>query len=807
MKKHWMMVLVALAALFAAAGCGEKPKPGNEGAKPSVLPWNGTDSPRAASGTEAPVREKPAVVKTESGSVNRDNPIATLCGVTLDIVPAMLADGPLNISVSKLADTTENGVRCENYELDVGTHDRFDVPIEVTFPCTVSADTDPAVEHYNEETGAWDSLICFKDEAKGTVSAYFGSFSEARVSYLPVGLNPKIFMVCTDPDNPFAPQIGVAAGYWEILQHINPAVYGDEVIKFRDDPANYAVELPKLDPNMTADAAYQAFTKVNTLWTFCDPMINIGIASLPQESQSRVVKFMIDNSESLGNAMNAVPFIMMGTQLAFDLHNGDQESAAVNLFKNMITSSGTIYSLATGYSHLGFTLSFFGVALFGMELDYFIDAAKAEQAANVKAVFDTYYGKTEPLDAHHWYKVFENAYWKNDGNADKAMRAVKDAVDAYCNKFWVEVYNEGLEAFWETLGDSEYRKMFMHATPEQKKALTEQQKARVWNLIEKKSMKIIQRFLIEQLQDNTRKKLHSFTEPYNKPRSLTIRETVPPEGAARLTGYTLCLGTQGVPFPDWHVNIPEDEELREGWMTFFDFTVYGYLKMGMPNQVLFYKDEEDFRAGKKPEYSFNFEPDGPITLVDINFGNMNPALEPFMGDWSRGTQPENIVNLKLSHTNDRVAVVVINAEGPTTYICRYQVGPRGLECINSHLPGGGISCSLHGDELVIDTFDGDTYGYERGARKAASPDPFFGDWVDAGGERFQLWLGKMGKYVSLVMNDLSMSPDYTIEGKSFSFKETLLYGGTITLTLQDDGSLRMTGAAGNRTLVKKHREE
>lgn len=82
-----------------------------------------------------------------------------------------------------------------------------------------------------------------------------------------------------------------------------------------------------------------------------------------------------------------------------------------------------------------------------------------------------------------------------------------------------------------------------------------------------------------------------------------------------------------------------------------------------------------------------------------------------------------------------------------------------------------------------------------------------GDWVDAGGERFHLWLGMIGKYVSLLMNDLSMSPNYTIEGQSFSFKEELLYGGTITLTLQDDGSFRMTGAAGTRTLVKKHGEE
>lgn len=577
---------------------------------------------------------KPAAEKTENGSVSKESPKATLCGVTLDVVPEMLEGGTKQVAVSKLAETTEDGVRCENYELDMGTHEKFEVPIEVTFPCKISAGYDPTVEHYNEETGNWDPLISFVDEAKGTVTAYFGSFSEARVSYLPVGVDPKIYRVVENKSNKYAPEIALAANYWKILQRINPEQYSDEVTKFINDPSNYAIDFPELDPNMDAKAAYEAFTKTNTIWTFIDPLINLGINELPEQGQCEVVKFFAKNSETISNYMSAVPFIMMSAQVALDLSSGEpdaEKTAAVNLYKNLIASSGTIYSLTTGYSHIGFTLAFFGVALFGMELDYFVDAAKAEQKANVKSVFDSYYTNTVPFDSFHWYKVFEDAYWDNDGNAEMAMRAVKEAVDAYCNRFWTDVYeNEGSDEFWEALSDSEYRKVFTNATAEDKAALTEQQKARVWNLIQKHSMKIIRRFLLEQLQTDTGKQLSKVVDMYNREKTITVRENVNRDAEAQLTGYTVCLGYDNVPYPDWHVNIPE-EGYENGWQVDFNCTVYGYLKAGMPYQFLFYPDEEDFNEAVKTKgrerpsyiYAFKLDPQSkdPNTIVEINFGD------------------------------------------------------------------------------------------------------------------------------------------------------------------------------------------
>ncbi|MBO4501347.1 MAG: zinc ribbon domain-containing protein [Clostridia bacterium] len=591
------------------------------------------------------------VKEKSSGQVSESSPVVTLCGVKVDVVPEMLAGGGREVTVSKLETTTEGGVKSENYELEMGDHRKFDIPVEVTFPCTINGSYDPVVEHYDEDSKEWVPLISYADEKAGTVTAYFGSFSPARVSYLPVTANPNIFFVVNeDKSNPFDLKIAVSRNYWKILQRINPEVYSNEINKYIDDPSNYAVDFPKLDPKMDTKLAYEAFMNSNTIWSFCDPMINMGIEALPFSSQNKVVQFMIDHSGKLGEAMNAIPFVIMTAQLVYDLKDFDpdtQRTAAINLYKNLITSAGTIYSLATGYANIGFSLAFLGVSLFGMELDYFIDAAKAAQAENVAAVFNSYYENIEPFDSYHWFEVFHDAYWKNNGNADKAMKAVKDAVDAYCNQFW-KIYEENGDDLWFATTEARYKNVFMNASPELKRSLTEQQKQKVWDLIERHSMKIIQRFLFDELQTNTLKQLASMTEPYNKERTLTIKETVNRGADAVLTGYTVCLGygNDFIPFPQWHVNIPDDGEYNDGWSIDLDFTTYGYLNMGMPDRVMFYLDEEDFDEavstggkGIRPSYTFAFSVDlnskDPGTLVEINFGDPYQAKsDSFTGyDW------------------------------------------------------------------------------------------------------------------------------------------------------------------------------
>ena len=600
----------------------------------------GSSGPSGQAGSSKPSGQPGSSVQavaSDSASVSLDSPSVELCGVSLDVDELMLENGPRKVSVSVLENGTDrDGTRYEAYELGMDGSGDFYVPVEVTFPCQIAADTDVVVEHYVD--GAWMPLISYVDEQAKTVTAYFGSFSPARVSYRPVGINPALFYIKEDEDDPYNQTVEVRSNYWNILQRTNPAEYSDEVKRFIDDPENYAVELPKLDPAMDTKAAYEAFSKANTLWGFCDPLINIGMEGLPMTSKSRVINFLSDHSSDLGNAMNLIPILTMTAQVAYDMRDGDLnqiDTAGINLYKNLLNSSGTIYSMVTGYSHIGFTLAFTGVALFGMELDYFVEAAKAEQAANVKAVFEAYYNEIEPFDSDHWFQVFYDAYWKTDGNPDAAMALVKKAVDDYCSKFWTEVYKDTNEDILFAADAAGYKNVFFNASKETKAALTEQQKARVWHLIETKSMKKIQRFLLEQLQTNTLKELAKMTEPYNRTLTFQIAETVDLQSSdvAKYKGCTLAFGTDGVPVPGWHRNVPTGEEYDDGWVTDFGCTMYGYLSMGMPNQVLVYADEEDFSSGARPILIKEFVPqmEGNRT-TEIELGNQAYSDELAIAD-------------------------------------------------------------------------------------------------------------------------------------------------------------------------------
>jgi hypothetical protein len=78
----------------------------------------------------------------------------------------------------------------------------------------------------------------------------------------------------------------------------------------------------------------------------------------------------------------------------------------------------------------------------------------------------------------------------------------------------------------------------------------------------------------------------------------------------------------GKPLPGWSLTIPDDEAYEDGWSTDFRCTVYGYLRMGMPNQLLVYASEEDLENGAAPLRTVDFIPvmDGNRE-TEIELGN------------------------------------------------------------------------------------------------------------------------------------------------------------------------------------------
>lgn len=115
---------------------------------------------------------------------------------------------------------------------------------------------------------------------------------------------------------------------------------------------------------------------------------------------------------------------------------------------------------------------------------------------------------------------------------------------------------------------------------------------------------------------------------YDPEINIVITETLGDRsGGAKYVGHTICLGKDKKPYQGWHVNIPDDDDFRdEGWQTEFPLedaqpvTLSQYKAMGMPNQVLVYKNENDFRSGKQPIAAIDFMVDttGATMEVELN---------------------------------------------------------------------------------------------------------------------------------------------------------------------------------------------
>ena len=94
---------------------------------------------------------------------------------------------------------------------------------------------------------------------------------------------------------------------------------------------------------------------------------------------------------------------------------------------------------------------------------------------------------------------------------------------------------------------------------------------------------------------------------YDPDINIVIKETLGAEsGSAKYVGRTICLGVDKKPYMGWHVNIPNEDTFRdEGWQTEFPrensqhVTLSQYKTMGRPNQVLVYKNEDDFKNGRR----------------------------------------------------------------------------------------------------------------------------------------------------------------------------------------------------------------
>lgn len=607
---------------------------------------------------------------TESGIMPKEGGSISLAGVTVSTTGENLS-GDEKVTVTDYGVTSEGESQIRLYDISMGEHRQFEVPVEVTIKVELDDDEDAVLVHHIEETDTWMPLISEINREEGTVTAYYSSFSESKLITQKKDLHKSLYVIKKSTNKKGEPSTQhasyeVSNYYWSILKELDPAHLSDEAIRFVADPSLYANEFERYSDNYERDKA-AAFNETSAAFTVLGPVLDIT-SQIPPSIQN----YKFDFSEPVGKSLGFITLAMTTYQAyqEFKQAGGDLNALpapAVNAYKNLFTGSGTFYSFLSGYGSIGFSIAFVGVTLVAFELDNTIKNAKLAMSARTADVFDAYFTKVAPFDKNEWYRAFKDAYYNSNNDPNVAMSKISDKINKTVEGFWTDIYNEEnidvLVAATEADTKNLFTKnniYFYNVTEEEKAALNAQMKQELWKRCKKETMPMVNRFLMERLQDSIYGKLSVFTEPFNNYMDFEIMETVPDimdnaESVARFAGCTLAFGRDGKPVADWDtISIPED--MIDGWKTEYDCTVIGYLQAGCPDTLYVYENQEDVFSGKAPIYERHIDPDitgKETTGIDLTEYKEEPVgdVSAFLGKWYH---PEYNWSIKLSGDSDTI---------------------------------------------------------------------------------------------------------------------------------------------------------
>ena len=568
---------------------------------------------------------------TKSSEVSADGQ-ATACGVSLSTDPVNLSGGDM-FTVTDFGSQTDSGEEIHRYDISLGEHRQFDVPVALTFPCVLEEDEDAAVLHYVAETDTWVPLSADYDAEAGTVTAYFSSLSPAEVRKEKRTLHGDLFYI-SYPANSKGEHssrkatVEISSYYWSILKAKDSDKLGDEALKFTADPSLYAEDFVRYKDDYIRDKS-SAFNEVSSIYSSVSSAID-----LYREIGGPILSDVKWNE--FGEALGTVSLILSAYQVYDDYQKAGDVWKAVNdptllkhLYTNIATNAGTIFSKATGYSSAAFSAAFIVVGLVAVGLDQTVQDAQDAMNKRNADIFNSYFKNLAPFNKNEWYETFREAYYSTSGDPDKAMEIISAKIDSTVSGFWTDIYKEGnldlLIAATEADTKNYFTKnniYFYDITDEQKAELNKQMKWAIWKQLKKEVMPLVNRFLVERMQDAVMVELGKFTTPLNKYLEFEIVEQVTnmndAESVCRYPGCYIYFGVDGKPVPGWDPIIaPEDG--ADGWEAYYDCTLIGWQEAERPNCLLIYETEDDMKHGEKPLRSVPFTVGGvgSVTHIDV----------------------------------------------------------------------------------------------------------------------------------------------------------------------------------------------
>ncbi len=548
--------------------------------------------------------------------ISKDQPVVEQNHVTVDAGCFDLEGKQLTAKVEdKGTGKADDGTEYHQFEINLGDKHEFDDPVLLRFPADDPAHT--VVTHYDAATDSWIPLATYEDKENGGVYVLTRSCSPFRVEYSAEG---PLYVV-TDKGTPNA-RLVLSRNWKNILFTTADPLFADTIKNVTDLKKNFVIAVPEVAEDRTPEQAMDAFNEASGWWSLISPLIDVSVGLVPMEKapvdivlvNGKFAPFQNTFRADLAEAMTDISILTMGLQVISDSYQYGFESktTALNAYKNLMTNSGTFYSMWTGYGSPALTLGFLGVTIFSMELDYMISYAQDTQVEISTNVFNSYYKNIHPFDWHYWYDLYVNSFWQSDMDTKAAMDKVNKGIDDYCNEFWELSKNTNNEDFIFAVAESDY-KNFFELTDEQKDKLTAELKIYIRRRFAKEVLPKIERFVMERTEEQLRKKCASVVEPFNRELCIRIEETVDLT-TSQMPQYRGCVlafgkGDTVITNDGWTLETPskDDAETDDGWSLDFNCTDYGWMCANLPDTLYVYASKSDMKKKAKPLLKVPFD--------------------------------------------------------------------------------------------------------------------------------------------------------------------------------------------------------
>lgn len=349
------------------------------------------------------------------------------------------------------------------------------------------------------------------------------------------------------------------------------------------------------------------------------------------------------STEKVSKSVSVIGLGIALTQLGMDLYNsnGNDRTAAANLYKNIFSSSGSLFTYMTGYGSLPFSAAFVGVAVVAFGLDYGVQAAGEYKEATNRAIFDQYYRDYAIFDEQYWYKLFVETYWKEwqNGTAsvegiEAAYKTVLDAIEGYSEEFWKDVFREGSDALTFAVAEAG-KTNYYTPTEEQKATYTEALRRDMHIRLRKNVLPWIEKFLLAQQQDALYASLYKLCEPFNEFYSIQVQEIAPIDSGdpCKYQEHTIRFGNESgftlIDIPGtWTLHAPQDDD---EWAVKSEFTYLAYLLAGAPDRIMLFPKGSDAIYPEDAVLTQTFTVTEKVTVIPLGsaptFGEGLPLNE------------------------------------------------------------------------------------------------------------------------------------------------------------------------------------